>query len=122
MGRVVDPAQALAVDVGVDLGRRQRAVTEQLLDRAEVGAALEQVRGERVPEPVWVPHETAQRGGLEPAAARREEERVIRARRERRPRREIEAQAVGGFLAERDDALLAALAADVDELLLEVDV
>ena len=54
MRAVVDPAQALAVDVAVDLRRRERAVAEQLLDHAQVGAALEQVRRERVAQPVRV--------------------------------------------------------------------
>src|SRR5258706_11462263 len=39
-------------DVGVDLRRRQALMAEQLLDDAEVRAALEQVGGERVPEGV----------------------------------------------------------------------
>ena len=39
-------------DVGVDLGRGQAAVAEQLLDAPEVGAAVEEVGGEAVPEGV----------------------------------------------------------------------
>ena len=39
-------------DVGVDLRRGQRGVTEQLLDAAQVGSALQQVGGHRVPQPV----------------------------------------------------------------------
>ena len=35
-----------AVDGGVDLGRRQRGVAEQLLDRAQIAAARQQVGGE----------------------------------------------------------------------------
>ena len=50
MGTVVDLSQAPAVDVAVDLRRRERAVAKQLLDDAQVGAALEQVCGERVTE------------------------------------------------------------------------
>jgi hypothetical protein len=38
---VVDAAQAPGIDVRVDLGRRQRAVPEELLDRAEVGSAFQ---------------------------------------------------------------------------------
>ena len=51
---VVDPAQAARVDVAVDLRRRERRVAEQLLDRAQVGAALEEVRRVRVAEAVRV--------------------------------------------------------------------
>src|SRR5215210_4307642 len=40
--------------VGVELGRREVRVAEHLLHRAEVGAALEQVRRERVAEQVRV--------------------------------------------------------------------
>ena len=46
----VEAVEAAGVDVAVDLGGRERGVAEQLLDRAQVGAALEQVRRERVAE------------------------------------------------------------------------
>ena len=59
MGPVVDAAQAATVDVAVDLGRRERAVPEQLLDHAEVGTALQQVGRERVPQPVRVGRQPA---------------------------------------------------------------
>src|SRR5688500_14336140 len=49
---VVDLLEARACDVGVDLGRRDIRVAEHHLDRAEVRAMLEQVRGERMPEDV----------------------------------------------------------------------
>ena len=49
---VVDGAQPRIEDVRVDLRRRQIAVAEHHLDRAQVGAALEQVRGERMPQHV----------------------------------------------------------------------
>ena len=121
---VVDLAQALGVDVAVHLRGRERGVAEQLLDRAQVGAALEQMRRERVPEPMRVRDEPAERRRVEPAAARREEQRVLGAAGELRPRlAEVARDEVRGLLAERDDAVLRALAlADVDELLLEVDV
>ena len=51
---VVDTAEALRVDVAVDLRRRQGRVAEQLLDHAQVGAALEQVRRERVTQAMRV--------------------------------------------------------------------
>ena len=41
-------------DVGVELGRRQVGMAQEFLHRAEVGAALQQVRGEGVPEQVGV--------------------------------------------------------------------
>ena len=74
---VVDAAQALAVDVAVDLRRRERGVAEQLLDRPQVGAALEQVRRECVAQPVRMRRDPPQRARVEPAAAHREEERVL---------------------------------------------
>ncbi len=40
--------------VGVELRRRKVGVAQHLLDRAEVGAALEQVRGEGVSQEVRV--------------------------------------------------------------------
>jgi hypothetical protein len=46
--RAVDRQQVLHVDLGVPLRGRQLDVPEQFLDGAQVGAALEQVRGERV--------------------------------------------------------------------------
>ena len=47
-------AAAAVGDVRVELGRRQVGVAEHLLHRAQVGAALEQVRRERVAEEVGV--------------------------------------------------------------------
>ena len=49
---VVDLEQVIGRDVGVALRRRERRVTEELLDRAEIGAAVEQVRRARVAERV----------------------------------------------------------------------
>src|SRR3954453_10420634 len=53
MGGSVRVAKAGRIDASVDLGGRDRGVAEQLLDRAQVGAALEQVRGEAVAQGVW---------------------------------------------------------------------
>ena len=50
--RRVHVAQRVDRDVRVDLGRRDRRVAEQLLHDAHVGAALQQVRRERVPQGV----------------------------------------------------------------------
>ena len=52
MGAAIRGAEPGRRDVGVDLGRRKALVAEQLLDDAEVRAALEEVRRERVAEGV----------------------------------------------------------------------
>jgi hypothetical protein len=49
MRTVVDAPQVAGVDVAVDLCRRERAVAEELLDRAQVGSSFEQMGGEGVP-------------------------------------------------------------------------
>ena len=68
--------------------------------------------------------EPAQRARVEPPSADGDEQRVVRAGGERGPRLvQVARHPVRRLLAERHDALLAALAvAHVDELLLEVDV
>ena len=72
---------------------------------------------------VRVREQPAERARVEPAAADGEEERVVRAARELRPRvAQVARDEVRGLLAERHDALLAALPADAHVLLLEVDV
>src|SRR5918993_1762371 len=53
--------QLCGVEVCIALRRAQPSVAEQLLDRAQVGAALEQVRGKRVAQRV--------RADAEPGAA-----------------------------------------------------
>ena len=52
VGLAVHVEQVLHVDLGVALGRGQRAVPEQFLDGPQVGAAFEQVRREGVPQRV----------------------------------------------------------------------
>ena len=74
--------QPRLIDAGIDLGRGEGGVAEQLLDRAQVGAALEQVRGVGVTEPVRVADEAAQRARVQAAPPHREEERVARPARE----------------------------------------
>ena len=54
MRSVVDTAEAFSVHVAVDLRRRERRVSEELLDRAEVGASFEEMSGKRVSEAVWM--------------------------------------------------------------------
>ena len=51
MGLLVDRAEAGA-DMRVDLRRHQALVPQQLLHAADVGAAVEQMRGEAVPQRV----------------------------------------------------------------------
>ena len=109
--------------MAVDLRGRERAVSEQLLDDAQVGAALEQVGGEGVAEAVRVTDEAAQCARVEAAAAGGEEESVLGAAGELRPGIVQVAAGPGGrLLAEWNDSLLAAFSAHVHGLALEVDV
>ena len=64
MRLAIDVEQLRGVHVRVALRRRQLHVPEQLLDRAQVGASLEQVRGEGVSQRV--------RADAESRAARRD--------------------------------------------------
>ena len=54
VGREVRLAAALVRDVGIELGGGEICVPEHLLDAAQVGAALQQVCGEGVPEEMRV--------------------------------------------------------------------
>ena len=91
---------------------------EKLLDRTEVGATFEQVSRVRVPQPVRVRDDSPQRARVETTAVRRDEERIVRPARERRPPVPQEAcKPMCSLLAERDDAFLASLAPDVHRLL-----
>src|SRR5215831_17729134 len=78
VGLVVDLAQAPPGEVGVDLRRRDLLVSEQLLDGAQVGAALEQVGRETMAQRVG----RAGRGDAGAGEAARDDA-VDRARRER---------------------------------------
>ena len=84
MSAVIDPAEALRVDVAVHLCRRERGVAEQLLDRSHVSAALQQVRREGVTQAMRVGDEPSQSRRVEATAARRKEERVFGSCSERR--------------------------------------
>ena len=59
MKLLVNRAEILTIDVGIDLCRRDVDVTEHFLHRAQIGTAFEQVRGERMPERAvrraWMP-------------------------------------------------------------------
>ncbi len=135
---LVGPAQPVGGDVGVELGRRQRGVAEQLLHRAQVGAALEQVGGGGVPQPVRPEVGRARarrRSGGAPGCARRAGRSARRGRRGTAPAPDPSAEqrrpaaararrrgARGRGPAERHGALLAALAEHPDHVAVAVDV
>src|SRR6478609_2241366 len=48
----IDFQQPLGIDAGIDLRGRERGVAEQFLDRAQVAAARQQMRGEGMPQRV----------------------------------------------------------------------
>ena len=52
VGTLVGGAESGGADVGVDLRRHQALVAQQLLHAADVGAAVQQVRGEAVAQRV----------------------------------------------------------------------
>src|SRR5207247_2776014 len=54
VGLVVQLLQALDRRMSIHLCRAQRGVAQQLLNGAQVGSGVEQVRGERVPQRVHV--------------------------------------------------------------------
>src|SRR5258708_9566521 len=72
MGGRVNLAQLVDGDQGVNLRRRHRCMPEQFLNHANVSAAVEQVRGERVPEHV-------RRYVRKPGSLRRDPQRAPRA-------------------------------------------
>src|SRR5204863_1299009 len=113
MGAVVHAAQTFRVHVAVHLRGRQRAVAEQLLNRSQVSATLEQVSRERVTETVGMREDASHRGGVESPTARRDEQRVLGAAGQRRSRvLQVARDAKRRLLPERDDPLLIALATD----------
>src|SRR6185437_6269357 len=120
--------------VRVQLGRGEIGMSEHLLDRAQVGTSLEQVRGERVAQEMGVDPlglEPGLRGELaqdekdararERAAARVEEQLLPVPPVEVGPAAgEIAAESFRGLPPDRDDPLLAALAEAADEAVLEI--
>src|SRR6478609_2657702 len=107
MRMVVDAPQPLRVDVAVHLGRREGAVAEELLDRAQIGAALEQMRRERMAQAMRMRNETAQGRGVETPAADGDEECILRASHELRARRmQVPRQQRRRLLAQRYDPVL----------------
>src|SRR6476661_10376615 len=79
---VVDAAQAAAVYVAVQLRGRKRAVAEEVLDRAQVGAAFEEMGCERMAQSMRMRKHAAQRRRVQALASCREEQRVLRTGRE----------------------------------------
>src|SRR2546429_198297 len=89
MGLGIPPPKAARLYPSVGLRRAYARVPEELLDGAQIGSALEQVGGERVPErvrrdtrsgrrpPRGEPQPAPDVGGGEPAAAAREEQRRL---------------------------------------------
>src|SRR5260370_18912566 len=123
MRLVVDRDELRGVDRGVALRRRQAGMAQQLLDRAQIAAAGEQMRGEAVAQRV-------RRGALgqadigaqflqprlhdarmERTAARTDEQRILR-RQAIGTRRDVSGDRLGHDGDNRDVALLVALAGD----------
>src|SRR5581483_10348439 len=131
----VGVAPATVGHVQVDLRGREVGVAEHLLDAAEVGAALEQVRREGVPQQVRVdplrleaglagqPAQDQERARAcqRPALRVEEELRPVAAIEVRPAAGEVAPQRLGRGAADRDDAILAALAGAANEPLVEVD-
>ena len=98
-------------------------MAEQLLNRAQVGAALEEVRRERVAKAMRMADEPPHSAGVEPPAPCGKKQRVDCAAHELGPTAaQVAGEVMGGLLPERDDPLLATLSPDVHRLALEVDV
>ncbi len=126
---VVDLEQVLGRNMGVALRRRERGVAQELLDRAQIRAAVEQVRRARVTErmrmkigstgterAVFV-DEQLHGPNAEPPAARRNEDRPrIHGARlrmlQRRADAEIRLQRRHTFSAEGHETLFVSLSAD----------
>src|SRR6266699_6389612 len=133
VGSVVDAGEVLEVKVGVDLGARDIGVTQELLDAAQLPARLEQVRGEGVPEQVWVhvhaeplaprPVGDARLHGArsQPLARAADEERRLGLPREPRPFGQPRLERPGRGPPDRDDARLAALAEHLHGAVAEIE-
>jgi hypothetical protein len=110
-------------------------MTEHLLDGAKVGAAFEQVRGERMAQEVRMHTARLEPGsvcelaedqegtgaGERPTAGVQEELGPIAAIEVRSAEREVAAHGLGGWTAERNEALLAALAEHPHDPVLQRD-
>src|SRR5687768_10244530 len=132
----VNRPQILPVDMGVELRRRNVGVAEHLLDGAQVGASLEKVRRERVPQsvrgdvlrdpgPLDVLSKDLPRAhpreGL--AAGVQQELALPMTTLEPRPKlAKVHGHCTNGAASHGDEALLAALPEDADDPFLEENV
>src|SRR5262249_33737556 len=122
--------------VGVQLGRREVGVPEHLLDGSQVGASLQQMRREGMPEEMRVdafgiearlrrqaPEDQERaRAGERAAACIEEELGPVPCVEERTPAREIAPNRLDCGPADRDDPLLVSFADRAHDPVLEVDV
>ncbi len=98
-------------------------MAEELLDRPQVRAALEQVRRVGMAQTVGVSNEPAQHARVEAPPAHREKERIARTTREGGTAvAQPGADAPRRLLADGHETLLVALSANVDVLPVEIDV
>src|SRR4051794_10951791 len=136
VGAEVELASPAVADVCVKLRGRQIGVPQHLLDAPQIGATLEQMRRERVPEQVRVdaarleaglvgePPEHEEDTGARQSAALRVQEQLgpVAAVEVRPATREVAAECVGGRTAERNDPVLRSLAGRPHEPLVEIHV
>jgi hypothetical protein len=136
MMATVHVAQIFAIDVRVDLGRRNVDVTQQLLNGGQIGPTLEQMRGKRVPQGVrgdaalnacatgGYLHEIPDTLPTDRLAARIQEDMPGAATTiELTPHpRQIAAQCAHGRAADGHKALFATLAEDQKQTLVEIEV
>jgi len=132
---LVDVAEAVAGDVGVNFGGADGGVAQEFLDDAQVGAMLEQVGGEAVPEHVGgdVPlHSRAAHAVFDALPQSHGRERFVVAGQKHGRRRfggdqfgpaggEVLLQRGHGNLTDGHHTFLVALAYDIDETGLEVE-
>src|SRR5205085_10860028 len=131
---VVNLGEAGEVDVRVALGRRETGVAEELLDGAQVGAAVQEMGRERMAERVRarvhpraggarvLGDDARDAAGSEAPAAHVQEDRVGIPTGARRPAATVIVERGKGGCADRDEALLAALAEDAHHLRVAVEV
>src|SRR5437773_12415547 len=74
---VVDAAEAAAVDMAVKLRSGEGAVAKEVLDRAQVGAALQQVRCESMAQTMRVREHAAHGRRIGPPPSCREKQSVL---------------------------------------------
>src|SRR5690606_27291128 len=134
MGLVVYLGQVLEVKMGIDLGRADIGMAEELLDPAEVVAGFEEMGGEGMAEqvrihlridalsfcPVIDPR--LYRPGRDPPAALADEQGPLFRAGQQRSLLPPGCQSAESVPADRQDALLAALAGNPDRRVADVDV